>query len=376
MEIRDYELRQNIDMFFQMPIYIYGAGEVGQKIEYLVTYAGMDMKCFIDKRAGEIKRNHEVINVDVFAENYNRFNKECIIVLAQALIDDCNILREELNRKEISAKFVFTGWAVEAAILSSLDDARIPRELGKNYLKIKQDKKKALLGQLLTQNLWVWQPGKVGSSTVLRTLKQHSVECVHIHNIVRLMESERLDDYQLRKRVGTEQIKIITLVREPIARDIADYFENYYLHCMNKETVQDVLVEAAEKNHQFMWYDWEIKALLGIDVFEYPFDRENGYGLIKKDNIEILILKLESLNKNAEILGKFVGLDNLVLENANEGAKKPYAKLYQEVRDTLIIPQKVIDRYYKGNDRMNHFYTDKEKNAFLEKWCLNRNKCK
>lgn len=364
INVCEFDLTQNIDLLFRLPIYIYGAGYGGQRVEYLMKCSKMNIRCFIDRRAGEIQRDYDVIDIDTFNDKLKQKNEECVIVLAYK---NCEELLEELRKRNIHGKYIFTGWAVEVAILSNLDDGRFPKELGKNYLNRKRDEKKKLLNQLLEKNIWVWQPGKVGSLTVWYTLKRYGVESVHIHDIARLIKEEGINDDELQNAIRTKQIKIITLVREPIARDVADYFENYDLHCINKDLIQDVLLGFAEKNHQFMWFDWEIKDLLKIDIFEYPFDREKGYGLIKKGNIEILILKLERLNENVEILGKFLNLNNLVLENANEGAKKPYAKLYKEVKETLIIPQKVIDSYYKGNNRMDHFYTEEEKAGFLKK---------
>lgn len=364
--IRDYELSKSIEMLFHFPIYIYGAGHEGQNLEYLLNHVGLEVRCFIDKRAGgEIQRNLEVITVDTFAER--RIKKErCIIVLA--IMSNPNILLEELRKRKIYAKYIFSGGAVEAAILSNLDDCRFPKELGNDYVSIKRDRAKPSLNQILDRNLWIWQAAKVGSSTILHTLRHYGVDCVSFHNIVRLSKEESIDGNLLIKKVKTEPIKVITLVREPIARDFSQYFQGYALHCVDKKSIQDVLLEFAEEDYQFKWFDGEIKALLGIDIFEYPFDREKGFGLIKKDNIEILILKLESLNQNTDILGEFVGVENLELKNANESDKKSYAKLYKEAKDTIVIPQKIIDRYYKGNERMDYFYTETEKKGFLEKW--------
>ena len=108
--------------------------------------------------------------------------------------------------------------------------------------------------------------------------------------------------------------------------------------------------------------------MFGIDVFEYPFDKEKGYSIIKKDNIEVLLMKLEKLNGLEQIIGRFAGAPHFKLINANIGEKKQYAYLYKDVKDTMKIPREVFDFYYKGNPRMDHFYSEEEKAAFLKKW--------
>lgn len=52
--------------------------------------------------------------------------------------------------------------------------------------------------------------------------------------------------------------------------------------------------------NEFVWFDVCMKELTGLGIFQYLFDRETGYGLIKEGKWEILVLKTESLNANTE----------------------------------------------------------------------------
>ncbi|MDR2569456.1 MAG: hypothetical protein LBD23_04035, partial [Oscillospiraceae bacterium] len=66
---------------------------------------------------------------------------------------------------------------------------------------------------------------------------------------------------------------------------------------------------------------------------------------------------------------EFVGAPNFKYKNeTNIGDNKPYKYLYQNVKDVLKFPKELVSLYYDNNSRMDHFYTEEEKTAFLKKW--------
>ena len=112
----------------------------------------------------------------------------------------------------------------------------------------------------------------------------------------------------------------------------------------------------------------EIKELTGIDIYKYPFDKEAGYACIKEENVEILILKLETLNKNMKILGEFVGCENIDMVKGNDGVEKYYIYIYNEIKKSIKLSRDLFISQYEQNTRFNHFYTEKEKQSFYKKW--------
>jgi hypothetical protein len=117
----------------------------------------------------------------------------------------------------------------------------------------------------------------------------------------------------------------------------------------------------------FNWFDNELKAFFGIDVYAHPFDREKGYSIIKQGNIEVLVMKMEKLNSLESVIGEFIGAPQFKLVNDNVGSNKIYKYLYKNVKDAVKIPREIFSVCY-GNPRMSHFYTEEEKAAFLKKW--------
>jgi hypothetical protein len=106
-------------------------------------------------------------------------------------------------------------------------------------------------------------------------------------------------------------------------------------------------------------------------VYDHPFDREKGYGIIRKDNVEILIYRLENLNELEQVIGDFVGLDDFKLEPANMAEQKLYDSFYKEFVKNVKLPKSYVDVYYKDNPRMDHFYSKEDKQRFLARWNKN-----
>ena len=52
----------------------------------------------------------------------------------------------------------------------------------------------------------------------------------------------------------------------------------------------------------------------------------------------------------------------------NIGEEKHYKYIYKGVKRDFRISKDVIEKEYVDNMYLNHFYTQNEKNKFLEKW--------
>ena len=118
----------------------------------------------------------------------------------------------------------------------------------------------------------------------------------------------------------------------------------------------------------FCFCDRELKEATGINIYQYPFDKEKEYAWIKEGNIEVLALTLEKLNENVEVLGEFVEKPDIKLQNANVGDEKQYKYIYEGLKKDIRLPSAVVKSQYKNNPLQDHFYTEEEKERFLRKW--------
>jgi hypothetical protein len=270
----------------------------------------------------------------------------------------------------------------------------------------------------------VYQMGKVGSTSVAFTLRESDLPnpVYHLHQLSskgidwnikkngeRLAANRKnrgLDDYtrgythfyikyllrqlennkQLRKKID-ENIdsvpwKIITLVRDPIMREISDFFFSFHKHpelvdkkehLLNEASLRvltDQLTRRFEGDHNWVldWFDKEMKEVFGVDVYRFPFDHENGYTFIRENNISILVFKLEQLNQAfSDGIFKLLDKKGLELIKRNAAEQKFYYETHQYVLRNIKLDYDFCARIY-DSPYAKHFYTGSELNSFMMKW--------
>ncbi|MGB3694405.1 MAG: putative capsular polysaccharide synthesis family protein [Spirulinaceae cyanobacterium] len=254
----------------------------------------------------------------------------------------------------------------------------------------------------------VYQMGKVGSSTIVRTLEASNIP-QPIYKIHFLNPDTNLQRWQHQKSYKSllapnyliidqyfceniahlvaqkDKIKMITSVRDPIGRGISSFFQNIsnflpnvYQMIETKEINVDNLIklywehpEAQERRYRALnWFDQEFNSVLGIDIFSIDFPKSQGY-LIQKNinkNIDLLIIKLEAFSPYLQpCLKDFLQIDEVTIVNANMSNSKRYYELYQTFRNKINFPVEYLDNIYDSRF-VKFFYTDKEINNFKKKW--------
>ncbi len=272
----------------------------------------------------------------------------------------------------------------------------------------------------------VFQVGKVGSASIVNSLTKAGIYALHVHSIESFLQfnyksslppfrfTEDEDRYIRDKFAKMKKLRIITAVREPIARDLSQFFQKFgelsemfrtynmigdedlYDTCLKyldtsissiyEPGTQEILpkykglfrnggsfrshvLSGIQHGKLFDWFDLELKSVFGVDVYDYPFDKEKGYVIIENENVDVLVYRLENLNDLEGVIGDFVGCGtDFRLESRNISSERVYGDFYNEFRNRLRLPQEYIDFYYKGNPRMDHFYSEDEKQQFLSKW--------
>ncbi len=265
----------------------------------------------------------------------------------------------------------------------------------------------------------VYQMGKVGSSSVRNSLLLHGVTPVlHFHSFfpVRDWDAEtapvdeahrddlrkeiaqaaradrdaswrtrlnvRYREWAYNRRVfdryvrGGRRADVVTLVRDPVAANISMYFQLFHEYTGRRyvpgefstaELVEDFRARYPH-SRPLTWLDAELKAHLGIDVFETPFPREKGWVAIERGNVRLLVLKCEvpDATKKAA-LEEFLGLEGLEMVRSNVAGKKAYADQYREFRERMVFPGEFLDAMY-GSKFAAHFYDEAELERFRARW--------
>lgn len=140
----------------------------------------------------------------------------------------------------------------------------------------------------------------------------------------------------------------------------------------NKQQNTSELLDYYFANHvrhdlPLKWFDEEFKEATKIDIFDYPFDKEKGYIIIKKGKIDVLLMTLEKLNDNEQTIRDFIGDQSFVLRHKNDGSKKWYSDLYESFKKRHYLNEEELKFYY-DNDVVRHFYTDEQIEQFKSKW--------
>lgn len=393
--IKDIELLKNLDILYKNKIFLYGAGAVGGRAIRLLEEIGLEVEGVCEsnsKRWGTSYLGCKVISMGELKESCQLLGG-IIIITSEGNEDE---IADGLNYYKIDAD-IYTYFGLRTSVEVNIEDSRIPTKYREKIEVIASVYDRNLVNRTLVSKkmfdavkgddvVLVYQPGKVGSSTVLKSLRKRRINTTHCHFLGGSWRLRDLGEDIIREKENysrllniLKKVKIITLVREPIMRDISNYFQRFEENILSgalPDTYQGVLKyldeysDMGEFGYQFEWHRMELESVTGIDIYQYPFNREKGYTIIKEGNLEVLVLKLEALNNNDKLIGEFLSVKDFKIYQDNLGDKKPYRYVYKELKKNLKIPTYIVERYYSNNSRMDHFYTEEEKKKFLEKMSI------
>jgi len=171
-------------------------------------------------------------------------------------------------------------------------------------------------------------------------------------------------------------LKIITLTRDPVARNISAYFEN--LDIIHKKqdahkkesyfTLISKFIESYEHEIPLNWFDKKLGEVTGINVFDYEFPKNKGFLIINKLNIQVLIMHVELPDETKnKIIGDFIDHAGFTLEKHNISSQKKYSTQYANFLDQIKLPNSYVE-YLLNSKYSKHFYSDQDLKFFRNKW--------
>lgn len=258
--------------------------------------------------------------------------------------------------------------------------------------------------------LIIYQMGKVGSTSLLISLKERNLpfELFHVHVLEHqwinqvhsqyrhasrvhgkaLVRSHVLESMYLRSLLDRDfkniNWNIITLVRDPVARNISAFFQAlpiYLPELFQEQQASNLSIENRvlslhtsfqeefkEHDTPLTWFETHLEPVFGIDVYQSSFPKDLGYQIIRENNVNILLLRLENLDTVAENAFKeFLEIENFAVNNLNVGEQKSYSDFYERFKKQFQPSSDYIDRMYNSR-YMHHFYTPLEISNFRERW--------
>lgn len=166
-------------------------------------------------------------------------------------------------------------------------------------------------------------------------------------------------------------VKIVTMVREPIARNVSAFFENLNAFSLSHDDPTEDLVDGFKRRYPhsvpLTWFDQELKDGVAFDVFAERFDREGRVGRYTKGRFDFLIMRVDAdLARQQAEVSDFIGRPvSLAVENASEA--KPYAAAYQAFKKRLLLDQEYVEWMY-GSKFARHFWTEDELAGLRQDW--------
>lgn len=409
--VRDLELIKDIGILLGKQVVLWGAGNHGQRMYVELNMMKPERDIIVcdssKSKQGVRLGKTRVVLPDSLAGLIKM--REAVILISVDSMSICYDIIDTIKELGYDQMPIYTKFAYDSSLYLNQSDDRLNPDFKKMYQRQRLLEKEKIIARFNCQiaedymiDIWhasiggggvlVYQPGKVGSTTLANSLEAFGIRAFHEH----ILNNKKMESV-LYKGVRKEFLrdifqvkrKVITAVREPIARDISlfwqrlgsivDIAENkFQLDGMSSDLISQYEISLATKTlmpdylkvlqDEFEWFNGELKEVTGIDIYQYPFDRESGYSIIEKGNISLLVLKLEKMSQLEGVIGAFAGIENFKIISGNKAKEKSYSFAYQEFKKKVRIPREYVDHYYKGNIYLDYFYTTEEKHKFLEKW--------
>lgn len=230
--------------------------------------------------------------------------------------------------------------------------------------------------------------GKVGSSSVYETLKRElSNPVFHLHNFtdksikkgINLHIQSDRKSIPLHLRVSNvlhkklknyeNKLYVITILREPISREISAFFQNseFYKNSIegpglmiNLDAAMPILnnvINGGMTKKLENWIDEELVDGLGINVYEKSSFSDKKFQIFHSKKCELLLLKMEDLDQvfNEAINNLLQTNLNIELLKSNIGGSKHYSRVYKKAKN-LVELKAETKRELLSSKYMNSFY--------------------
>lgn len=394
---------KDFEEFNKRKVIIFGASKGGQAVNDMLLRNNVEEKnilFFCDNNSnlwGKIEENRKKkIISPIELKEYCGWHKEVVIIVAtvvkQFYVEILNQLKELTIENIIILNdeiIILEKTLVGIQNLEELEEMKICKKilLQENNAFLRYKFYDDLLRKGLTRDnqfLFLLLPPKTGSTTICTSLS-FRYPYNRVHSVAWMSQEDKINLKRWNK-------KMIIGMREAISENISLVYQLRESQALLWEWINpqkafdyyivDSILNSAKRRNENQygfeeefgypmlmqsWFEDELETGLGINIYDYPFDKEAGYQIIKVDECEILLYRLESMNSLEKVFGEFLGIENFKFIKDNEGKFKWYNDSYQNFKKYVTMPQEYIDISYNSK-YMKHFYTEEEILKFREKW--------
>ena len=241
----------------------------------------------------------------------------------------------------------------------------------------------------------VFTMAKVGSLSVYTSLKKwNKAPVFHTHTLdenevnkgearckaAGIYPDSRSPVSLLNEKLKTRTpVKIISLFRNPIERNISAFFDAFRIHMgvpasQYKGGLQELETAFHRKvNHRYAidWYDSHFYDGLGINLYDIPFDTHKKYLRLQSGTMDVLLLdsRLKDIQKE-QLIKDFCDLPHFELRNVNIRQDSIEGTLYKQFKDYMLFNSAYL-KSQLDTPYVNHFFTELDRQEFFQKWGKN-----
>lgn len=250
--------------------------------------------------------------------------------------------------------------------------------------------------------LIVHQMGRAGSMTIVNTLRGAGLNLAVFHThwlnpasverrqewVRHLPESRQPLNIRMSARIAAQlqqegtarrRWKLVSVFREPIARNVSVFFlsidafvedfqQRFQRGELDNQALMEIFLDRFPHEQPLQWFEEEIEAVFGVNVYDEPFPEERGYQLIRAGQVDLLLIKLEQLNDCYHAAFRdLLEVEIPALEHTHVTEQDPTKPMYTEFVRNAVFPAQYLDRMYDSSFA-RHFYSERERDAFRRKW--------
>ncbi len=251
----------------------------------------------------------------------------------------------------------------------------------------------------------VYTMGKVASTSIAQSIKQSGISCYDVHSIApdrylsvlrnigtnpdlvakaeqrrrffRRRTSDRLfvvpghliDSLAVMQAVIDKRpIKFISLIREPISRNISAVFQNLPKRLLQQP--DEVLQRLRRYSIRLPddWFERDFRSVTGIDALSMEHDRSADHFRLSSGRFDVVIMKMDVPDsRKSTILSEFLGRP-IEITRANEARDKGYYEMYKSL---LASPSAIREDFVQECLNLKYFkafFSDEERRAVAEKF--------
>ncbi len=382
-------------------VVLFGCGSTGAYAKRVLDRFEKNVICFVDNDQEQWGTYRLGIPVRTLKEMLSILEEDENIVI-QITSECSDDIEKQLLDMGVSDKRIISYGEFEQRMLDlsrylylqkdgvTIDDSVFTAELDSYNSYRKGHTAKAIMRHNLcglSENILINSAAKTGNTTLISSLERAGISCYQ----GRQGYFTKIWDFLPLKG---EKIKMILGVREPFSQLLSMIFHmqsNFWDQTAYWEKggdvqkiFDDVIDQEIRNNKVIPYYDREknaahqtrfvekhfaeaVENIFHIDVYDYLFDCERGYSIIRHENVELFIFQLEQLSQLDKVLGEFLNIEDFVLYSDNIGDLQWYKKYYREARKNIKIDRELLNEVY-SDKYMSHFYSEKQIAGFRGKW--------